>query len=61
MNTEWKKRLKIQVRMKLGRALNTMQNNFNIILKVKGNNFKVLSKNDTLERSLQQQNGIGIK
>lgn len=28
-----------------------MQNNFNIILKVQGNNFKVLSKNRTLERS----------
>ena len=38
-----------------------MQNNFNIILKVKGNNFKVLSKNRTLEKSLQQQNRIGIK
>ena len=47
--------------MRLGRALNIMQNNFNIILKVKGNNFKVLSKNRTLEKSLQQQNRIGIK
>ena len=47
--------------MRLGRALNIMQSNFNIILKAKGRNCKILSKNCILERLLQQQNGKGIK
>ena len=45
----------------LGRALNTMQSSFDFTLNAKGSNCKVLVKNSTLELSLQQQDGKGIK
>lgn len=53
--------MKIWTEMRFERALNITQSNFNIILKAKGINCEVLSKNCILERPFQQQNGKGIK